>query len=594
MRPHRHASTATRRWLSGAARRSPTSLTSRSPRPRSPGSRSCGSARSRSGSTPSCARPPREVVGELEASIAEHPLRERLRGQLMLALYRSGRQAEALEAYHDARRALVDELGIEPSEAARARAAILRQDPALDCSPSNAPARRCRRDAPPGTARERLRGPRARAGRARAGLERRARRPRPARSCSSGSPASERAGSPRSCSATRAGARRAGPRRPLLGGGRGARLLALGAGAARLHPRDRAARRCEPQLGAGAAGPRPDPSRAARASSRHSPSRRRSSPRARASACSTPRARFLRARRARRSRSCSSSTTCTPPMSRRCSCSGSSPRDRRSRAARGRCLPRRRPGAARPLASALAELAREPARSITLTGLERADMAEYIELATGAAPRDGSSRRSTPRPRETRSSWPRSCACWPPRTGSPSRTRDVCASRQRPRRDRPAAWRRLSERVPRPARARLRPRPGVRPRRACAAQRAPRGRAARRCSTRRWPSASSPRCRAPGRLRFAHVLIRDTLYDELTAARGCGSTTRPATRSRRSTPPNSSRTSPSWPTTSSPRLRPGSPKGHRVRAPRRRPGGFALAYEEAARLYAMALERSIQ
>jgi DNA-binding SARP family transcriptional activator len=55
-----------------------------------------------------------ELVAELHALIAERPLRERMRAQLMLALYRSGRQAEALEAYRDARRALVEELGIEP------------------------------------------------------------------------------------------------------------------------------------------------------------------------------------------------------------------------------------------------------------------------------------------------------------------------------------------------------------------------------------------------------------------------------------------------------------------------------------------------
>ena len=54
------------------------------------------------------------LVGELEELVARHPLRERLRGQLMLALYRSGRQADALGAYQDARRTLVDELGIEP------------------------------------------------------------------------------------------------------------------------------------------------------------------------------------------------------------------------------------------------------------------------------------------------------------------------------------------------------------------------------------------------------------------------------------------------------------------------------------------------
>jgi DNA-binding SARP family transcriptional activator len=74
-----------------------------------------------------------ELVGELEALVAETPLRERLRCQLMLALYRSGRQAEALEAYNGARRTLVDELGIEPSRELRdLHQAVLNQDPALD------------------------------------------------------------------------------------------------------------------------------------------------------------------------------------------------------------------------------------------------------------------------------------------------------------------------------------------------------------------------------------------------------------------------------------------------------------------------------
>jgi DNA-binding SARP family transcriptional activator len=74
-----------------------------------------------------------ELVSELEALVARHPLREGLRGQLMLALYRSSRQAEALDAYRAARRELSEELGLEPSEELKQlEQAILRQDPALD------------------------------------------------------------------------------------------------------------------------------------------------------------------------------------------------------------------------------------------------------------------------------------------------------------------------------------------------------------------------------------------------------------------------------------------------------------------------------
>ena len=74
-----------------------------------------------------------ELVSELQSLVAEHPLRERLRRQLMLALYRSGRQSEALEAYRVARRALVEELGIEPGSALQElERAILRQDASLE------------------------------------------------------------------------------------------------------------------------------------------------------------------------------------------------------------------------------------------------------------------------------------------------------------------------------------------------------------------------------------------------------------------------------------------------------------------------------
>src|ERR671922_2378071 len=73
------------------------------------------------------------LVAELDRLIAENPFRERLRAQLMLALYRSGRQADALAVYQRARRTLVDELGIEPGESLRQlERAILAQDPSLN------------------------------------------------------------------------------------------------------------------------------------------------------------------------------------------------------------------------------------------------------------------------------------------------------------------------------------------------------------------------------------------------------------------------------------------------------------------------------
>jgi predicted ATPase/DNA-binding SARP family transcriptional activator len=74
-----------------------------------------------------------DLVGELEMRVEEHPLRERLHAQLMLALYRCGRQADALAAYQNARRVLVEQLAIEPSAPLRQlEQAILRQEASLD------------------------------------------------------------------------------------------------------------------------------------------------------------------------------------------------------------------------------------------------------------------------------------------------------------------------------------------------------------------------------------------------------------------------------------------------------------------------------
>jgi DNA-binding SARP family transcriptional activator len=74
-----------------------------------------------------------ELIGELEMLVGAHPLREQLRNRLMLALYRAGRQAEALATYQDARRALTEELGVEPGAGLKdLQRAILTQDPSLD------------------------------------------------------------------------------------------------------------------------------------------------------------------------------------------------------------------------------------------------------------------------------------------------------------------------------------------------------------------------------------------------------------------------------------------------------------------------------
>ena len=93
-----------------------------------------------------------DLIGELRALVAEHPLRERLRGSLMLALYRAGRQAEALEVMREGRQYLVEELGLEPGpELRKLESMILAHDARLDIEVKSdgldAPLPRpCRRD----------------------------------------------------------------------------------------------------------------------------------------------------------------------------------------------------------------------------------------------------------------------------------------------------------------------------------------------------------------------------------------------------------------------------------------------------------------
>ena len=112
-----------RRWRCGGASRSRTWLTSRSPPTRSELALDADLAAGRHA----------EVVGELDRLVREHPLRERLHAQRMLALYRANRQSEALAAYRAARAELVEQIGVEPgADLQRLHEQILAHDPALD------------------------------------------------------------------------------------------------------------------------------------------------------------------------------------------------------------------------------------------------------------------------------------------------------------------------------------------------------------------------------------------------------------------------------------------------------------------------------
>ena len=132
-----------RRSVSGVDLHSPMSPTRSSRGRPSRVLRSCDWLRSSAGSRlTSNSAATRDLVGELDALVKVHPLRERMRSQHMLALYRSGRQAEALGSFQEARTMLVEELGIEPGPVLRQlELAILRQDSSLDLAGTATPGR---------------------------------------------------------------------------------------------------------------------------------------------------------------------------------------------------------------------------------------------------------------------------------------------------------------------------------------------------------------------------------------------------------------------------------------------------------------------
>ena len=283
----------------------------------------------------------------------------------------------------------------------------------------------------------------------------------------------------------------------------------------------------------GGARDRPARPRGARACSATSPT----PPRARARAGALPALRRDRdlpapTRRAR-ARSCSCSTTCTGPTSRRCCCSSSSRASSPTSALLDRRhLPRRR---ARPPPPARRDARRarrgEQTRRVPLRGLDDGAIERFIEMTAGIEPpAGGSPRRSTSRPRATRSSSARSCACWPARAGSsptPAPATGSCAIPQGVREVVGRRLDRLSEEANQVLPGRRRDRPRVRRRRARARRAS--------CDARAWSIGALEEAveaqvlaempRAPGRL---HLLARARARDALR--RDPGGATGPASR----------------------------------------------------------------